>query len=263
MTTATIRQRCLPANAVRDPESVLRVEQVSKCFTQGDSSIRAVDDISLSVFPGEFLAIMGPSGSGKSTLLHLMAGLTTPDSGRILVDNQDLAALSDANLTRFRRGRIGLVFQAYNLIPTLSAEDNIRLPAVSPANLEFRLNKLLDDLTLSHRRKHRPDALSGGEQQRVAIARAIVNDPAVVLADEPTGSLDSSTSLAICQLLRRLSSEENRAIVVVTHEPSVASWANRVVVLRDGKLVSQFNVEGLGDADGLHASYQDAIRSAS
>jgi putative ABC transport system ATP-binding protein len=246
--------------AAFDDASPLSAQSVGKSFVQGETRIAAVKDVSLSVKPGELVAVMGPSGSGKSTLLHLLAGLTAPDSGRVLVDGQDLATLSDGQLTRFRRRKIGLVFQAYNLIPTLSAEDNIRLPATGADGLDGRIGKLLDDLGLASRRHHRPDALSGGEQQRVAIARALVNEPAVILADEPTGGLDSTTGQSICLLLRELCDLEGRSIIIVTHEPTVASWAQRVVVLKDGRQISAFQTDSTGDGRSLQASYQDAVR---
>jgi putative ABC transport system ATP-binding protein len=249
----------LPA---RDTAPV-HAEFVSKSFRQGAVTITAVDDVCLRVGQGEFVAVMGASGSGKSTLLHLLAGLTSPDGGRILVEGQDMADLSDAQLTKFRRRRIGLVFQAYNLIPTLSAEDNIHLPATYKEGLSERLEAMLKRLGLVSRRSHRPDALSGGEQQRVAIARALITEPAVVLADEPTGSLDSTTGESICRLLRGLCDDEGRAIVVVTHEASVASWAQRVAVLKDGRQIGEFKTNATGDWQSLQASYLQAIRSAS
>ena len=220
----------------------LVVENAVKRFSQGGRSVAALQGISLQVAAGNFMAIMGASGSGKSTLLHLMAGLTTCDSGRVLVDGQDLAGMDDATLTLFRRRRIGLIFQSFNLIPTLSAEENIALPLMldgrngSPSR--DKVAALLDQLGLLHRRLHRPDALSGGEQQRVAIGRAMVTDPAVILADEPTGNLDSANSHLVCQLLRDLSDKHGKTIVMVTHEPTVAAFTHQCVVLRDGRISS-------------------------
>jgi len=220
----------------------LIVENASKKFRQGDRSICALDGVSLEVPSGSFLAIMGASGSGKSTLLHLMAGLTKADAGRILIDGQDLGAMNDSELTLFRRRKIGLVFQAFNLIPTLTAEENISLPLMlsgqnGHAN-QKRVGELLERLNISGRRGHRPDALSGGEQQRVAIGRALVADPAVILADEPTGNLDSVNSDAICALLRDLSVVHQKTIIMVTHEPIVAAYAGNTIVLKDGKILS-------------------------
>ena len=222
--------------------SPLIVENAVKRFSQGGRSVAALQGISLQVDAGSFLAVMGASGSGKSTLLHLMAGLTKCDSGRVLIDGQDIGAMDDAALTLFRRRRIGLIFQAFNLIPTLSAQENIALPLMLDArNGEVSRRKvadLLDQLGLRHRRSHRPDALSGGEQQRVAIGRAMVSDPAVILADEPTGNLDSANSDLVCQLLRDLSDKHGKTIVMVTHEPSVAAFARQTVVLRDGQITA-------------------------
>ena len=240
----------------------LRIDRVTKRFKQGDSSVEALRSISLSIGKGEFLAVMGASGSGKSTLLHVLAGLTWPDEGSITIDGTDLSRLSDSQLTAFRRRRIGLVFQSFNLIPTLTAAENITLPmmvegvAVSRADLE----KLARRLGIESRLHHRPDALSGGEQQRVAIGRALITDPALVLADEPTGSLDSVSGQNICRLLRELNQEEGRTIVVVTHEPTVARWAERVVVLRDGRVLTEFMTRDFSDAHSLAAHYQDVVQ---
>jgi putative ABC transport system ATP-binding protein len=235
-------------------------EHLTKKFRQGAAEIRALDDLSLSVQQGEFVAVMGASGSGKSTLLHVLAGLTTADGGRVLIDGQDLAGMSDAQLTHFRRQRIGLVFQAFNLIPTLSAEDNIRLPAGRRPGTEERLGLLLEHLGIAARRHHRPDALSGGEQQRVAIARALITDPALILADEPTGSLDSQAGQALCRLLRELCDLEGRTIILVTHEPTVAAWARRVVVLKDGRQLAEFPTSATGDAQAFLAAYHKATQ---
>ncbi len=240
------------------------VEHATKRFRQGDSLVEAIKDVSLSIEDGEFVAIMGASGSGKSTLLHVMAGLTRPEEGRIVIDGTDLSALSDAKLTHFRRREIGLVFQAFNLIPTLTAEENITLPLLTEGREDLvgeRLAPLLARLGLTSRRRHRPDALSGGEQQRVAIARSLIADPALVLADEPTGSLDSVSGQNICRLLRELSEEQRRTIVVVTHEPSVAIWAERIVVMKDGRILTDFQTADFKDAQSLAIHYQDVVTS--
>ena len=224
----------------------VRVEGATKRFHQGESVVEAIKDVCLSIEEGEFVAVMGASGSGKSTLLHVMAGLAPPDEGRVVIDGTDLSTMSDGQLTRFRRRKIGLVFQAFNLIPSLTADDNITLPILADGSnnqIDGRVERLLDRLGLVSRRHHRPDALSGGEQQRVAIARALVNDPALVLADEPTGSLDSISGQKICRLLRELCEEQHRTIVVVTHEPAVAAWAQRVVVMKDGQILTQFGTD--------------------
>lgn len=244
--------------------SPLRVEGVTKRFRQGASTVEALKDVSLAVQPGEFVAVMGASGSGKSTLLHVLAGLTRPDAGRVLVEGEDIGALSDRRLTRFRRRRIGLVFQAFNLIPALTAEDNIRLPLLTDGRPEIadgKLDDLLTRLGIAERRLHRPDALSGGEQQRVAIARALVTDPAIVLADEPTGSLDSVTGQNLCRLLKELCHEQGRTIVVVTHEPAVAAWASRVVVMKDGRILTEFGTQEFADPHALAAHYQDVVNT--
>ncbi len=243
--------------------SPLVVDNVTKRFGLGERFVTALTSISLEVQQGVFLAIMGASGSGKSTLLHLMAGLTLPDSGEVRVNGSDLGRMSDKQLTVFRRRHIGLVFQSFNLIPTLSAMENVELPlmldgGVTP-EISDKLIKLMDSLGLAQRRTHRPDSLSGGEQQRVAIGRALATDPAVILADEPTGSLDSANSRSVCELLRDLSVIHGRTIVMVTHEPSVAAYAQEVAILRDGELVERFATEGAGGHE-LAARYQEVLR---
>lgn len=240
------------------------VEGVTKRFRQGSATVEAIRDVSLSISDGEFVAIMGASGSGKSTLLHVMAGLTSPDAGTIHVDGVELSGMSDEQLTRFRRRKIGLVFQAFNLIPSLTAEQNITLPLLADgqtSGLDDRLTPLLERLGLRSRRHHRPDALSGGEQQRVAIARALITNPAVVLADEPTGSLDSSSGQNICRLLQELCDEQKRTIVVVTHEPAVARWAKRVIVMRDGQILTEFATAEFSNPHALAAHYQDIVNA--
>ncbi len=239
----------------------LEVKNITKRFRQGDRIIEALKDVSLTIHQGEFVAVMGASGSGKSTLLHALAGLTAIDGGHILIQGQDLAGLSDAALTKLRRQKIGLVFQSFNLIPILTAQDNVRLPAVSKDGLDAKVSALLDRLGIADRRSHKPDALSGGEQQRVAIARALITDPAIVLADEPTGSLDSVTGQAICKLLKELCKEQNRTIIVVTHEPAVAVWADRAIVLKDGRLVADLNIQQVNDPQTLAAEYQAAVNA--
>jgi len=250
------------AEGLRRVEFPLRVEHLTKRFWQGGAVIEALRDVSLTIKQGEFLAVMGPSGSGKSTLLHLMAGLTKPDEGHVWVDGQDLTVMPDRVLSRFRRRRIGVVFQAFNLIPTLSAKDNILLPLLADGQAkqaEKVLPALLERLDLSARASHLPDALSGGEQQRVAIARAVITEPSIILADEPTGSLDSVTGQSICRLLKELCREQGRTIVVVTHEPAVAIWAERIVVLRDGRIPTSFFTAQFRDLHQLAAHYQDVV----
>jgi putative ABC transport system ATP-binding protein len=243
--------------------SPLVVQNVIKRFQQGQADVTALAGISLEVAPGQFLAVMGASGSGKSTLLHLIAGLATPDEGQVIIDGQDLAVLSDRDLTLFRRRRIGLVFQAFNLIPTLTAEENVALPLMldgwNARDASAKVQELMGRLGLSTRRSHRPDALSGGEQQRCAIGRALVSEPALILADEPTGNLDSGNSKAVCELLRDLSVIHNKTIVMVTHEPAVAAYATDVAVLKDGRLVERFGVEDAKNGQGLALKYQELV----
>lgn len=224
--------------------------------------MQALSGIDLEVRSGEFVAIMGASGSGKSTLLHAMAGLTDVDSGSVTVEGRDLARFTDADLTRFRRDRVGLVFQSFNLIPVLTAEANVRLPVMHRADAAAKATQLLDRLGLLTRRHHKPDALSGGEQQRIAIARALIAEPAILLADEPTGSLDSATGQDICRLLRGLCTDEGRTIVMVTHEPAVAMWADRVVVLKDGRCLAGFPTPAGHDAEAVARAYQNILHGA-
>jgi putative ABC transport system ATP-binding protein len=242
----------------------LVVENVSKQFKQGDRAVSALAGVSLQVQRGQFLAIMGASGSGKSTLLHLMAGLALADGGSVVVNGTDLATLNDRDLTLFRRRQIGLVFQSFNLIPTLTAEENIALPLMLEGKNgsagSTKVEELLTSLGLSSRRTHRPDAMSGGEQQRVAIGRALVSDPAVILADEPTGNLDSGNSRSVCELLRDLSIIHGKTIVMVTHEPSVAAYAQEVAVLKDGRLIDRFPTDAIEGSQGLAARYQECLR---
>jgi len=221
----------------------LVVENVTKYFRQGDRKVTALDGISLEVPVGRFMAIMGASGSGKSTLLHLMAGLAVADAGQVRINGTNLGDMNDYDLTLFRRRNIGLVFQSFNLIPTLTAEENVMLPLMlegkNGQTSTTKVAEILASLGLSQRAGHRPDAMSGGEQQRVAIGRALVTNPAVILADEPTGNLDSANSKAVCELLRDLSTVQGKTIVMVTHEPTVAAYAQEIVVLRDGKIIER------------------------
>ena len=242
----------------------LVVDNVVKRFRQGDRDVTALAGVSLDVAEGAFLAIMGASGSGKSTLLHLMAGLAVPDSGRIVIRNENLAEMNDRQLTLFRRRHIGLVFQSFNLIPTLTAEENVALPLLLDGQREQdvrpKVQSIMESLGLSGRLNHRPDAMSGGEQQRVAIGRALVTDPAVLLADEPTGNLDSANSKAVCELLRDLSVVHNKTIVMVTHEPTVAAFAQEVAVIRDGQLVKRFATQETNGGQELALRYQECLR---
>ena len=242
----------------------LLVDNIVKRFRQGDRDVRALDGVSLEVAEGTFLAVMGASGSGKSTLLHLMAGLAAPDSGRVVVRGENLADMNDRQLTLFRRHHIGLVFQSFNLIPTLTAEENVALPLLldgkREADVRPKVRQMMESLGLSGRLSHRPDAMSGGEQQRVAIGRALITDPAVLLADEPTGNLDSANGKSVCELLRDLSTIHNKTIVMVTHEPTVAAFAQEVAVIKDGKLVERFPTHDANGGQGLALRYQESLR---
>ncbi len=203
----------------------------------------ALDGVNLSISRGQFVAIMGPSGSGKSTLLHLMGGLDTPTSGEVFLAGQALSKLNDDQITLLRRQKVGFIFQFYNLLPTLSAAENVALPLIIDGKrfpqYEDKVWQLLELVNLTDRSQHRPDQLSGGQQQRVAIARAFINNPEIVLADEPTGNLDSRSGSVILDLLRKACKEFSTTIVMVTHDPRAASYANRVIFLKDGCIVDQ------------------------
>ena len=218
-------------------------EGLSKEYRTGRNRVQALHNVSLTVQSGEFVTVMGASGSGKSTLLHLIAGLTEPTSGSIKINDVNLTELSDAQRTKFRLKNIGVIFQSFNLIPTLTAEENIMLPLLIEGGKKMgppQLGELLDLLDIKERRHHRPDSLSGGEQQRVAIGRALSMNPALILADEPTGNLDSGNSEKLCKLFRELCDKQRRTIVLVTHDKHVASYGDRCVYLKDGQAVSSF-----------------------
>jgi putative ABC transport system ATP-binding protein len=223
---------------------VLEAREIRKQYKLGEHLVNALAGVDLQVEKGEFIAIMGPSGSGKSTLLHLLGGLDVPTQGNIILADQPLASLSEKNATLVRRHNVGFVFQFFNLLPTLSAEENILLPVIidgkDPRHYRDLLNSLLDLVNLADRRHHKPDQLSGGEQQRVAIARALITQPAILLADEPTGNLDSKTGTAIMELLRRSCSEFQQTVIVVTHDARAAAYADRVIFLRDGCIVREY-----------------------
>ncbi len=216
---------------------------LNKVYGEGPTAVRALRDVSLEFPNGEFTAIMGPSGSGKSTLLHILGALDRPTSGRVIVGGSELSVLSDRKLTLLRRERMGFVFQFYNLIPTLSAEENVLLPALiagERANkYTERLDEMLDLVGLLGRRTHRPDELSGGEQQRVAIARALMRNPDIILADEPTGNLDSKTGAGVLQLMRESAARYEQTILMVTHDPRAAATADRAIFLSDGRVVDE------------------------
>ena len=221
----------------------VKTEDLSKVYGEGSTAVRALAGVSLEFPNGEFAAIMGPSGSGKSTLLHILGALDKPTSGRVVVGGTELSGLSDRKLTLLRRQRMGFVFQFFNLIPTLSAEENVLLPALiageKAGNYTERLDELLELVGLLRRRTHRPDELSGGEQQRVAIARALIRNPDIILADEPTGNLDSKTGAGVLELLRMSAARYEQTILMVTHDPRAAATADRVVFLSDGRVVDE------------------------
>lgn len=226
---------------------IVTTHDLTKVYGHGSTAIRALDGVNLSIQPGEFVAVMGPSGCGKSTLLHLIGGLDRPTSGKVLLDGQDLTNLSDDEVTAIRRRKMGFVFQFFNLIPVLTALENTALPmildGVRPAEARQRAQEWLERVGMGHRLSHHPAELSGGEQQRVAIARALASEPVLILADEPTGNLDSRASEEIATLLRQISSTWERTVLMVTHDARIAAYADRIVFLKDGKIVDQTILE--------------------
>jgi putative ABC transport system ATP-binding protein len=235
--------------------TILKAQDLSKSYRMGTTIVSALADVSFGVQAGEFVAVMGPSGSGKSTLLHLLGGLDQPSSGEVVLDGRRLSGLPDKQVTLLRRRRIGFVFQFFNLLPTLSAEENISLPLLidrrSLRDYRERIDQLLKLVGLGERRDHKPDQLSGGEQQRVAIARALVTEPAIVLADEPTGNLDSRSGDEVLRLLRRACDEQRQTIVMVTHDPRAASYADRIVFLKDGGVVGETYLTAESDTGAI------------
>lgn len=218
---------------------ILRVENLNKVYGKGENEVRAVDNVSFQVEKGEFVAIIGSSGSGKSTLLHLIGGVDRPTSGKVYIDGKDIYQLSNDNLAIFRRRQIGLIYQFYNLIPILNVEENITLPCdldEQKVNAE-KLQDLLKTLGLEKRKKHLPNELSGGQQQRVSIGRAIINSPAIMLADEPTGNLDSKASEEIISLLKLSNKKYNQTVIVITHDEKIALEADRIITIEDGKII--------------------------
>jgi putative ABC transport system ATP-binding protein len=223
--------------------NILQTVGLHKQYQMGEVTVNALQGVDFAVEKGEFIAIMGPSGSGKSTLLHLLGGLDIPSNGEIMLGGKQLARLSDDEITIVRRRQVGFIFQFFNLLPTLTAAENVALPLLidgrSIDDFLPRIDELLTLVGLGDRQHHKPDQLSGGQQQRVAIARALVTDPVIVLADEPTGNLDSESGLEILQLLRRTCDEKGQTIVMVTHDTQAAKFANRIVRLKDGMIESQ------------------------
>lgn len=243
---------------------MIEIDNVYKTYgsRDADRSVRALRGASLEIREPGFYGIMGPSGSGKSTLMHLMGGLDRPDSGRIIVNDQAVHELNERALTQFRRTQIGIVFQQFNLIPTMTATQNVSLPGLldrkSDSWLNHRATELLSMLGLEDRATHRPDAMSGGEQQRVAIARALLFEPTVLLADEPTGNLDSQSSQQIWQMLSDLAKSRKMTVVMVTHEPAAAAFCDRVFVLRDGEVCGELEVTE-HDAGWMANRYQRLV----
>ena len=218
---------------------ILKVEHLSKIYGQGENEVRALDDVSFSVEKGQFVAIIGPSGSGKSTLLHILGGVDRPTSGKVYLEGQDVFAQNSEQLAIFRRRQVGLIYQFYNLIPVLDVTENITLPVLLDGRKvnSDRLSSLLETLNLTDRAGHLPSQLSGGQQQRVSIGRALMNAPAVVLADEPTGNLDSKNSQEIVELLKKSNREYGQTLIVITHDESIALQADRLLAIEDGHIV--------------------------
>ena len=217
---------------------ILRVENLTKVYGKGENEVRALDGVSLSVNKGEFVAVIGPSGSGKSTLLHILGGVDRPTSGRVLMDGKDVYAQNEDQLAIFRRRQVGLIYQFYNLIPVLNVTENITLPVLMDGQKvnRDRLKELITTLGLTGRENHLPNQLSGGQQQRVSIGRALMNAPAVVLADEPTGNLDSKNSREIVDLLKISNEKYGQTLIVITHDESIALQADRIISIDDGKI---------------------------
>jgi len=224
---------------------IVETENLTRIFGSGEAQVNALQDVSLHVDTGEFVAVMGPSGCGKSTLLHMIGGLDRPTAGVVKIEGQDLNSLDDDSLSDLRREHIGFIFQFFNLIPTLSALDNTALPLVlggtKPEDAQAKAAEWLDKLEVADRSTHRPDELSGGQRQRVAIARSLVTDPALILADEPTGNLDSKSANEFATLLRDIVDRWNRSILLVTHDPRISSFADRVIHLKDGRISEQID----------------------
>ena len=218
---------------------ILRVEDLSKIYGSGEGEVRALDKVSFRVEKGQFVAVVGPSGSGKSTLLHILGGVDRPTSGKVFLEGQDVFAQDEAHLAVFRRRQVGLIYQFYNLIPVLNVTENMMLPVLLDGRKadEERLKTLVRTLGLSGRENHLPNQLSGGQQQRVSIGRALMNSPALVLADEPTGNLDSKNSQEIVALLKRANREFGQTLIVITHDESIALHADRILALEDGHIV--------------------------
>lgn len=219
---------------------ILRIENLSKIYGEGENQVKALDNVSFSVPKGQFVAIIGPSGSGKSTLLHILGGVDRPTSGKVYLDGQDVYAQNEDQLAIFRRRQVGLIYQFYNLIPVLNVTENITLPVLMDGKKVDKayLDELVGLLSLKGREKHLPNELSGGQQQRVSIGRALINNPAVMLADEPTGNLDSKNSHEIVELLKLSNKKYGQTLIVITHDDSIALQADRIITINDGRIAS-------------------------
>ncbi|GMX60306.1 ABC transporter ATP-binding protein [Paenibacillus elgii] len=217
---------------------ILRIEHLSKVYGKGDTAVKALDDVSFSVDKGEFVAIIGPSGSGKSTLLHMLGGVDKPTSGKVFVDRTDMYSLDETQLAIFRRRQIGLIYQFYNLIPILTVEENIQLPLLLDEHKVDRkqFEDIVKTLNLQNRLNHLPNQLSGGQQQRVSIGRALMNQPAIILADEPTGNLDSKNGSEIIDLLKMFNKSLHQTLIMITHDERIALQADRIIAIEDGKI---------------------------
>jgi putative ABC transport system ATP-binding protein len=235
--------------------AIVETEALRKVYGEGETQVCALDGVDLTMEPGEFIAVMGPSGCGKSTLLNMVGGLDRPSSGRVSVDGADLTTLSDDKLTELRRRRIGFVFQFFNLIPVLDAVENAALPLTLDGDpkAKEKARVWLEKVGLGDRLRNRPDQLSGGQQQRVTVARALSTEPALVLADEPTGNLDSKSATDIAALLRQVATEWGRSVLMVTHDPRIAAYAKRLVLMKDGKIVDDLPLDGDGGDAAKHA----------
>lgn len=227
--------------------SLIEIENLTKVYGSGEAAVTALDHVNMQVKEGEFVVVMGPSGCGKSTLLHLVGGLDRPNDGSIRIEGTPIAEMKDDDLTKLRRRKMGFIFQFFNLIPVLNAMENAALPVtldgMKAAEAKRRASEWLTRFGLGDRLKNRPDQLSGGQQQRVAVARALVSEPALILADEPTGNLDTRSGDEIAGLLRQVTKEYGRTVVMVTHDPRIAAYADRIIFLKDGKVVDETNLE--------------------